>query len=419
MQIDIKETSKELTEHFFRTEYGKIVSVLTKYLGTENVETAEDIVQEILLKAVDHWGINGIPNNPQAWLYTTAKNLALNKIKRTSYQNEYIKNEKESTELIKDINFSDDIITDEQLKMMFICCHPSISENSQITLMLKILCGFSIKEIANAFYTSTETINKRLVRGRKQLRENNFVFELPKNIDEPLSVVLKAIYLLFNEGYKPSHKNELIRYDLCLEAIRLCEIIITTNEIDNKDECYALLSLMYLNASRFEARMNDGKSLISMEEQNRNKWNKELINKGIQYLGYGKRERVSQYLILATISALHCTAKSYEETNWGEILSLYESLLQIENSPIIRLNRSVALSKVYGNKKAIEDLLDLQKNSDISNNFLFNTTLAEFYKLENDYDNALIIYKKAIEQTSNKIDKDFIQKKIHELVPIS
>ncbi|MEE9432462.1 MAG: sigma-70 family RNA polymerase sigma factor [Melioribacteraceae bacterium] len=418
-----KKYSQELIEHFFRNEYGKIVSVITRYIGTENVETAEDIVQETLLKAVDSWQQNGLPEKPNAWLYTTAKNLTLNILKRKQHHIKYkseTRNLQSSYVEFENLQISEEMILDEQLKMMFVCCHSSISENSQIALILKILCGFSIAEIANAFFSTNETINKRLVRGRKQLRENKVSFEIPQNINENLTIILRTIYLLFNEGYSPSNKNEIIRYDLCLEAIRLTEIIISSKYIKEKADSYALIALMYLNISRFESRTNKDNSLIEMDKQDRNKWNKELIAKGIHNLNLGISEnKVSSYHILAAISANHCTAQTFEQTNWKEILSLYDKLLLLQNSPIIELNRCVALSKIKGNEVAINELLNLNSNSDIGNYYLFQSTIAEFYKLENKIDLAIKHFNKAISLSANKRDKDFLEKKLKELVPIS
>lgn len=420
MTVNNEKYSRELTEHFFRNEYGKMVSVITKYIGTGNVQTAEDIVQETLLKAVDYWQHNGIPKNPQAWLYTTAKNLTLNILKRKKYQSEFNDQTiEQNSEQFENLQISEELISDEQLKMMFVCCHPKISENSQICLILKILCGFNISEIANSFFTSTETINKRLVRGRKQLRTNNVSFELPKDINENLPIVLKTIFLLFNEGYSPTQKNELIRYDLCLEAIRLTEILVENEIITQKADCYSLLALMYFNVSRFDSRMNSTNSIIEMDKQNRKNWNQELINKGIQVLNKVTSEKqISVYLILATISANHCIATSFKKTDWKEILSLYDSLLELEDTPIIRLNRSVALSKVKGNEYAILELEKLEKKSKIDNNHLFYLTLAEFYKLENDIEKAKNSYEKAISLTKNERDLKLLQKKLIEVVPI-
>jgi RNA polymerase sigma-70 factor (ECF subfamily) len=414
-----KKHSRELTEHFFRNEYGKMVSAITKYIGTDNVQTAEDIVQETLLKAVDYWQHNGIPKNPQAWLYTTAKNLTLNILKRKKHQSEFKDQTiEQNSEQFDKLQISEELISDEQLKMMFVCCHPSISKSSQITLILKILCGFSILEIANAFFTSTETINKRLVRGRKQLRTNNVSFEIPKNLNESLPIVLKTIFLLFNEGYSPTQKNELIRYDLCLQAIRLTEILVQSDIITKKADCYSLLALMYFNASRFDSRMNVTNSIIEMDKQNRKNWNQELINKGIHNLKQATNEKqVSIYLILATISANHCIAASFDKTDWKEILSLYDNLIKLEDTPITRLNRSVALSKVKGNRNAILELEELKKKTAIDKNHLFHSTLAELYKLENDTEKAINSYKKAISLTKNDRDAKLLQKKLIEVVP--
>ena len=415
-----KKDSRELAEHFFRTEYGKIVSVITRYIGVNNVETAEDIVQEALLKAVDHWQQNGIPKNPEAWLYTTAKNMTLNILKRKKYQAKYQLEVSRDALKLEQLQFSNEQILDEQLKMMFACCHPSISENSQIALILKLLCGFSIPEIANAFFTTNHTVNKRLVRGRKQLRENKVSFEIPKKIDAHLAIVLKTIYLLFNEGYSPTQQNELIRIDFCLEAIRLAKLLVDNTSIKDKTDSYALLALMQFNASRFKARINIDKSIVEMEKQDRSKWDKELINSGTQYLNQAmKGNQISKYLILATISANHCIAKSFDQTNWAAILSLYDTLLELEDSPTIRMNRAVALSKVKGTKKAIAELKKIEQRSDIAEHPMYHVVLAEFFKEENELSKTIKHFKKAISLTKNERDLKLLEKKLIAVVPIS
>ncbi|WP_109300886.1 RNA polymerase sigma factor [Aquimarina sp. AU474] len=414
-------TPNILTEHFFRNEYGKLVSVITRYLGTHNVETAEDIVQETLLKAVDHWQQNGIPQNPQGWLYTTAKNHTLNILKRNKHQTTY-KSSLHSEQVdnkLKEFTISNELIDDEQLKMMFVCCHPSISENSQITLILKILCGFSITEIANAFFTTTETINKRLVRGRKQLKEAKISFTIPKEINESLDIVLKTIYLLFNEGYSPSQQNKIIRNDLCLEAIRLVELLANNSAIKQKSKIHALLALMYLNAARFEARVQNG-ILIEMHKQNRELWNLSLMNRGIQYLNLTVEDNeVSEYQILATISGHHCVSPSFENTNWNAILTLYDNLLTLKDTPLIRLNRCIPLAKVKGNKKAITELVNLNNNSDIENHYLYHATLSELYIQEKNIKNAQKHLLDAISKCKNPRDIHLLEKKLKKLVPIS
>jgi len=412
----------ELTEHLFRIEYGKIVSVIIKFLGVDNLKIAEDITQETFYKAVKFWQHNGIPPNPKAWLYVTAKNECLNRLKRIKQQRNYENESRHSASdnlKLEDLVFSDQVISDEQLRMMFVCCHHSISKDAQLSLILKILCGFSIAEIASAFFTSSETVNKRLVRARRKLRENEISIKLSTNIENEIPTIIQAIYLLFNEGYSPSEKNKLIRKELCFEAIRLAEILKNNSKITNKDSCNALLSLMYLNASRFDARSNESNEAIEMKNQDRSQWNKELINRGIFYLNKGiESKNISIYHILAAISANHCMAPDFDKTNWNEILSLYDSLLTIVDSPLIRLNRSVALSKVKGNRIAIDDLKYLKSTTDIDKHHLFHSTIAEFHLEEHELAEAAKHLQKAISLAKNKRDINFLKKKLAKTVPV-
>lgn len=414
--------SNELAEHFFRNEYGRLVSVVTRLLGTPQMETAEDIVQETLLKAVSYWQHHGTPPNPQAWLYTTAKNLTLNVLKRNKHQDKY-ESEASSHEQsfidLEKIDISEALIADEQLRMIFACCSQELSENAQIALVLKILCGFSISEIATAFFSSNETINKRLVRARKQMRENYNAADSSENIKNSLNAVLKTIYLLFNEGYKPSQVDELVRTDLCFEAIRLSEILIAHEKIKDKSDCYALSALMYLNVSRFKARINVDGIKVEMKDQDRNLWNQEMIGHGLQYLDkITANTSISSYHIMAAISANHCVAPNFEKTNWQEILSLYDQLIVLDDTPIIRLNRSVALSKIKGYQTAIEELKKLDSIPEMSKYPIFQATLAEFHLLNGESNEAEKRLRIAISLTKHKPDLEHLQKKLAELVPI-
>ena len=407
-----KENSEFLVEHFFRNEYGKIVSVISKYV---EIETAEDIVQDTLLTAVEYWQHNGIPANPQAWLYTTAKNKSLNWLRKNKFEREY-QNQIQEQDL-DTLEFTDQLIVDEQLRIMLACCQPSISEETQVTLILKVLCGFSISEIASAFYTNNETINKRLVRGREKLKRKGLNLENSDDINNNQEVILKTIYLLFNEGYFPSKKNQVVRKDFCLEAIRLTEIIVSNEIIERRDNVHALLALMCLNCSRFGARTKNVDEIIEMERQDRTLWNQELLSKGLHHLNEAqKNETISKYLILASISANHCVSQNYEQTNWNEILALYDVLLTLENSTIVKLNRLVAFSKVQGSRKAISELLKLKG---LTTNYLYYSTLAELYKDLSEYTEAISCYEKAISLVSNIRDKNFLLKKLNTIVPIS
>ncbi|WP_420400127.1 RNA polymerase sigma factor [Flagellimonas sp.] len=418
MDESLENSSSALASHFFRTEYGKLVAVISRYLGNHHVETTEDIVQETMLKATSHWEMNGIPDNPRAWLYTTAKNLSLNAIKRGKYQRDYASKNSLKPSLEDGLPFSEELIADSQLRMMFCCCHPSISENSQIALVLKILSGFSIQEIAHAFFSNTETINKRLVRGRKQLRQVSLELFNEEVINQRLEAVLKTIYLLFNEGYFPSSKNEVIRFDLCLEAIRLAKLLLESKSIQQKTDIHSLLALMYFNVSRFNARVSTDGRVLDLKEQDRSLWDTESIQIGMQYLEeVTQSHKVSKYALLATISAHHCAAPTYGQTKWNDILDLYDQLLSLEQSPIVALNRAVVLSEVEGATKAIEVLKELASQSDIGQYYMYPFTLGELYKRNQEWDKALEAYQNAKELTPNPRDKELLSKKIQELVP--
>lgn len=394
-----------ILDHLFRHESGKVISVLTRVFGVENIELAEDVVQDSLIEAINQWTFKGVPENPAGWLYRVAKNKALNVINREKQKRKYIVDIKDyqKFDTIDESSlkffFSKQEIADDQLRMIFTCCHPFISPDSQVVLTLKTLCGFSIQEIAKAFLTSEENINKRLVRARKKLREGNIVFEVPenKNLEERLSIVLKTIYLLFNEGYSASTGNNLIRFELCEEAIRLTDLISEHSAIQNKSDIYALLALMQLNASRFSARQNKEGNILTLAEQDRSIWNQALIQKGLSNLEKStSNTHISIYQILATISAYHCVATNFYSTDWKSILSLYDNLLQLDNSPIVLLNRAIALSKVAGAAKGIKELELIQDNPLIKSYHLFYSTQAEFYVELNKFSEAAECLEKAI-----------------------
>lgn len=407
----------QLIDHLFRHESGKMVAVLTKLLGPANIELAEDMVQEAMTEAINQWSYKGVPENPCGWLYQVAKYKAINFSTREKQMQKYAADAKNKiqSETIQepDLNqlFSEQEVADDQLRMMFICCHPSISTDSQIALILKTLCGFSIPEIAKSFLTNEENINKRLVRARKTIRENKIDFELPRGNEfiNRLDTVLETIYLVFNEGYNSSAGDELIRFELCEEAIHLAQLIVDHPQIATKSEAYALLALMLLNASRFAARLNEQGKIIEMALQNRAIWNKDFIRKGIAYL-YQSTEfnTVSKYQILAAISAHHCTAASDETTNWKDILSLYEHLSVIDSSPIVLLNKSVAVSKVLGYQQAINDLLILESNTVLKTYPHFYSTIGEFYLKQNDLRLAGIYFKRAISLSGNKQEISYL-----------
>ena len=411
----------QLVDHFFRHESGKMVSVLTKIFGSQNLDLAEDVVQDSLIEAISQWQYKGVPENPSAWLFRVAKNKALNILNREKYKREYssdaahfLQSEWTAEPALNQL-FSEAEIQDDQLRMIFTCCHPAISTDSQIALALKTLCGFSIPEIAKAFLTTEENINKRLVRARQKIRADKIPFEIPagNELEKRLQTVLETIYLLFNESYSASKGDDIIRYELCEEAIRLTQMLVNDKTIQHKETVHALCALMFINASRFKARQDEDGNLLTMEEQNRSLWDKQMLGIGLGHLTEAtKNNSISIYHILAAISAQYSIAPDYNSTDWKSILSLYDSLIQLDNSPVILLNRAIAVSKVDGAKLALEELKKIKDNAAFKSYYSFYSTEAEFYIQEKDFRNAIPALEKAIELAPLQSQKELLQKKV-------
>ena len=403
---------EELIPHLFRTEFRKITAVLCKHFGIEHIETAEDIASDTFLLAIETWTYKGLPVNPTAWLYTVAKNKAKNYFQRNKVFSEKIavdlKKSSPGTEE-PEINLSEENITDSQLQMLFSICHPSISNEAQIGLALRILCGFGINEIASAFLTNNETINKRLFRAREKLRLEKVKIEFPgkAEINDRLETVLTTLYLLFNEGYYSETDNTILREDLGEEAMRLTYMLIE-NEQTNLPKVNALYSLMCFHASRFAARKNDKGEIILYHDQDETLWNQELIIKGIYFLHEAtKGNEISKYHIEASIGYWH-TIKSDTKEKWDNILQLYNQLLILEYSPIAALNRTYALSKVKGKQEAIAEAETLN----LKDNHFYFTLLGELYAHIDDK-KAKESFLKAFSLAKTQADRQTIQKKIN------
>ena len=405
---------QELIPHLFRTEYRKIVSVLCKRFGFDQVEIAEDIVGDTFLAASQTWPYKGIPPNPAAWLYNVAKNKAKNYLQRNTVFENKVSVELKNTSADSyetEIDLSPQNINDSQLQMMFVICHPSISPEAQIGLSLRILCGFGIEEIANAFLTNKETINKRLFRAKEKIREEKIRIEFPgiSEIDERLEPVLITIYLLFNEGYYSISQNKTLRRELCFEAMRLCTMLVE-NENTNRPQVNAVLALMYFHASRFEARTNKNGELVLYDEQDTSLWNADMISKGGYFLNRAATgNQISKYHLQATIAYWN-THKADTKEKWKNILQLYNHLLQIEYSPVAALNRSYALSKVYGKQKAITEAQKLN----LTGNYFYFMLLGELYT-GIDNGEAKSNFEKAFALAKTQAEKQIIQRKIDQL----
>ena len=405
---------KELIPQLYRTEFRKIAAVLCRLFGIEHISIAEDIVSDAFLMAAETWGLKGIPQNPTAWLYTVAKNKAKDLLKRNTLFSQKISPQIQSTTDDKneiDIDLSAQNIKDSQLQMMFAICYPGISSEAQIGLSLRILCGFSIDEIADAFLTNKETINKRLYRAKEKLKEDKVKIELPSaaEIDKRIENVLTTLYLLFNEGYYSSSHNSVLRKDLCLEAMRLTHML-TENENTNKPYVNAFLALMCFHASRFEARIDSNDELVLYEDQDTSLWNKDLILRGEYYLNRAATGNyLSKYHLEAAIAYWH-TVTGRDADKWPKILSLYNQLLITEYSLIAALNRTYALAKVYGNEQAIIEAEKLE----LGNNHLYHTLLGELYSTI-DVSRAIEHFEEALKKSRSAADKKVIKNKISKL----
>ena len=410
-------------DHLFRNEAGKMVVVLTRMFGFPNIEQAEDIVQDTILKALQTWRHGRIPENPQAWLYTTAKNSAIDFIRRDKLK---YKIETEISVLLKSeytlvptINelFTEGEIKDSQLRMMFACCNSEISEENQITLILKTLCGFSTTEIAKAFLTSEDTISKRLYRTKDFFRTDKIKLEIP-SIDElktRTNSVLNSIYLLFNEGYNSTHSENVIREDLIGEAMMLCKLLIENNHTQ-LPEVFALMALMCFHSARSGSRLTAEGEIILLPYQDRSKWNTQLIATGNQYMdkaAFGNE--ISSYHIEAAIAFEHCIADSFSNTNWKRILELYEWLCKIAPSPISELNKSVAVMQVHGAEKALQSIEQISNKKKLESFYLYHSLLGEVYCRLQLSKVAKKHFETAINLTQSESEKRILKNKINVL----
>ncbi len=411
------EKEHESLKHLFHQEFSKMVAVISKLFGLQHIEIAEDIVSETFLQATETWGVKGVPQNPTAWLYTVAKQKTLSYFRRNKILVKKIipelKNIQETTNEIEELNFSNENIKDSQLQMLFAICNPAIASEAQIGLALRILCGFGIDEIAEAFLSNKETINKRLFRAKEKLRTEK-VKLVPIDIGMPteheienrLDNVLHIIYLLFNEGYYSKTQNQILRKDLCLEAMRL-GIMLTEYERTNRPKTNALMALMCFHASRFDARQSNNNFFVLYEDQDESLWNKELINQGNYFLGNaGQGNEISSYHLEAGIAFWHCQKEETEE-KWENILHHYNLLLQINYSPSVALNRIYALYKARGKEAALIEAEKLQ----LSGNHFYFTLLGELYS---GTDNRKVKenFKTAISLAKTQTEKQLIQEKI-------
>jgi RNA polymerase sigma-70 factor (ECF subfamily) len=409
-----------LTDHLFRHEAGKLISVLTGIFGIDRLQFAEDVVQESLVRALRTWPYIGVPQNPAAWLTQTAKNLALDLIRREKLfrdkEPEIIAFMEEWVSASGDSPKFDNEIRDGRLRLMFACCHPTLTPEDQTALALKTLCAFSPAEIAKAFLTTEAAIAKRLTRAKQKIRDERVRFEIPagEELSRRLDAVLQTLYLLFNEGYKASSGDHLIKEELCHEAIRLTSLL-AEHPAGNQPATHALVALMLLNTARLPARTDCEGNILRLKEQDRSTWNQVLIGRGLSHLSASAAgDTLSAYHLQAGIAACHCAASDYESTDWKQILSLYDRLLELDNSPVIALNRAIALAHVHGPQAGIEAVEAIENGKQLSSYYLLYAVLGEFEKQLNHFQAAIDHFRKALELTELRSEQLFLSKRLRD-----
>ena len=409
----------EVAGHFFRREGAKIVATLTAHLGTGRLQLAEDMVQEALLRAMQTWSYRGVPDNPAAWLTQVAKNLAITALQREQRWNDKqdgIAAEHERWLSAPPGDMIHETFADDTLRLMFVCFHPDLAVEAQTALALRTLCGFSPAEIGAAFLASEAAIEKRLVRARQRIRELAlpFVVPDPAELSARLNGVLHTLYLLFNEGYKASTGDRLVREDLCHEAIRLATLV-TEHPATQEPRAHALLALMLLNAARLSARTDDAGNLLRLHEQDRTAWDQVMIQRGILCLRHAANgSAISVYHLEASIAATHCAAADASATNWPRILSLYDQLVALSGSPVAAMNRAVAVARVHGPQAGLHALDDIKQRPLLESSHLYHAIRGTFAAELGQTAAALTHFRRAANLATLPAERDFIARRIEE-----
>ena len=410
----------ELDDHLFRREAGRMVSVLTRIFGAHNLALAEDVVQDAFCRAVEMWPVRGIPESPSAWLMATAKNRALDVLRRERTArtfapelNRFFESQWTLTPVFDEL-FSADAIKDDELRMMFSCCHPRLPEDAQVALVLHILCGFGVNEIAHAFVSSFAAIKKRLTRSKKVFEKSTTFFDISdtNEFSTRLPGVQRALYLLFNEGYHGASAEHAIRIELCREAMRLSALLLE-HPLGATPATYALSALMCLDAARLPARMDAAGHLQSIFEQDRSQWDHQLVDEGLKFLGLSATgAELTEYHIEAAIAALHARAARTDDTDWKTIVTLYDKLKAIRPSPIVALNRAIAVAQDQGPDRGIEEINAITDSDRLSHYPFYAAALGELELRRGRREVARQHFRAALSRARNPMEHEFFNQRI-------
>jgi RNA polymerase sigma-70 factor (ECF subfamily) len=403
-------------ERVYRADWGRIVAALIRLYG--DFELAEEVAQEAFAAAVDQWRVSGIPEFPRAWIIQAARHKAVDRIRRRvrfAEKLEAVGPQKEPSVDEPDLDASD--IPDDRLRLIFTCCHPAIAHDAQVALTLRTLCGLETDEIARAFLVPPTTMAQRLVRSQRKIRDAGIPYVVPAVDEIParLDAVLTVIYLIFNEGYSATRSDTLVRADLCNEAIRLARLVRALMPVQSAPEATALLALMLLHDSRRDARLNDAGDLILLELQDRTLWNRGQIAEAIPLVEEAMRGGPGPFSLQAAIAALHCQAAKPEATDWAQIVQLYGLLELLQPSPIVSLNRAVAVAMAEGPRTALHLIDRLVEEGSLEGYHLLHATRADMLRRIGSSDEAAKSYLRALALVTNDSERRFLERRLREV----
>lgn len=406
----------------YRSDWGRIVATLIRQFG--DFELAEDAAQEAFTAAVDQWRTDGVPESPSAWIIQTAKYKAIDRLRRQTRLQEKLETHPEMfpSEIVDEPNFNWGEIPDDRLRLIFTCCHPALALEAQVALTLRTLGGLQTDEIARAFLVPTATMAQRLVRAKRKIRDAGIPFTVPDTSDMPerLDAVLTAIYLIFSEGYAATRGQPLIRADLCAEAIRLGRLVRTLLAPNPPAEATALLALMLLHDSRREARLDEAGDLVVLEEQDRSRWNKEQIAEALTLVDEALSNSPGPFALEAAIAAEHCKAARADNTDWPRIVKLYDLLQQLLPSPVVALNRAVAVAMAHGPNTGLAIIDELAASGELDDYHLLHAARADMLRRLGSNTEAAESYEQALSLATNDSERRFLERRLREVrTPVS
>jgi RNA polymerase sigma-70 factor (ECF subfamily) len=408
----------QAVEELYRSDWGRIVATLIRLFGGD-FDLAEDCAQEAFAAAVDQWRDSGVPENPRAWIIQTARHKGIDRIRRKIRYTEKLESYAVSgmVRAAEEPDYDASEISDDRLRLIFTCCHPALAPEVQVPLTLRTLCGLETDEIARAFLVSPTTMAQRLVRAKHKIRDAGIPYAVPatNEIASRLDAVLTVIYLVFNEGYLATRGGSLVRTDLCAEAIRLGRLVTALMQPQPPAEATALVALMLLHDARRDARLDEAGELVVLEDQDRSRWNHPQIAEALSLVEGASGATPGPIAIQAAISAVHCKAPHAEDTNWAEIVRLYTQLERVQPSPIVSLNRAVAMAMADGPRAGLSAIDALAAADDLKEYHLLYAARADLLRRLGSLDEAAKSYQQALALVTNDSERRFLERRLREV----